>query len=244
MAQYYHDDKEFGRIYIMMRRNMRTVRFQWENDGHLHVHCPPIGASDLQRIIDYNRVGIRATIADAKSKPAFAYHVGQVIPCIGFDITIGTQDEDPQHIKYKLTSNNVQLRIPSLLDPASPQGVTWIASCIGNILQAKAHDPLLALLKREAARTGVQVNGFEIGHGKKKLGHCTSRGVILLSRNVALLTEELACYIICHELAHRTYLSHNADFHALVNKYTGGREAELEKSLKAYMRTSFPLPLG
>ena len=69
-----------------------------------------------------------------------------------------------------------------------------------------------------------------------KLGHCTAREprTIQLSRNLMFLSERLVRYVICHELAHLTHMNHSPEFHALVDRYTGGRERELEQELKHY----------
>jgi len=68
----------------------------------------------------------------------------------------------------------------------------------------------------------------------RKLGHCTSKKVIQLSRNLMFMPEELIRYIICHELAHLTHMNHSPQFHALVDEYTGGREKELERQLRQF----------
>ena len=71
-----------------------------------------------------------------------------------------------------------------------------------------------------------------------KLGHCTNKGIIQLSRNVMFLTQPLVNLIICHELAHLKHMNHSAAFHALCNTYLGGHEKELESQLKR-----FPWPI-
>jgi len=68
----------------------------------------------------------------------------------------------------------------------------------------------------------------------RKLGHCTSRNVIQLSRNLMFMPEELVRYIICHELAHITHKNHSPQFHALCDKYCSGKEKALERQLRQF----------
>ena len=74
----------------------------------------------------------------------------------------------------------------------------------------------------------------QVGRGMRKLGHCTAKKVIQLSRNLMFLPEPLVRYIICHELAHLTHMNHSPQFHALCDRYTGGHEKELEKQLRHF----------
>ena len=93
---------------------------------------------------------------------------------------------------------------------------------------------LLPLAKSITQRLAVAPRHFEIGRGLRKLGHCTRDKVIQLSANLMFLPEELIELTICHELAHLTHMNHSPQFHALVDKYLGGRERELERRLKAF----------
>ena len=68
----------------------------------------------------------------------------------------------------------------------------------------------------------------------RKLGHCTTKPVIQLSRNLMFLPEPLVRYIICHELAHLTHMNHSPQFHALCNQYCNGKEKELERQLRQF----------
>ncbi len=85
-----------------------------------------------------------------------------------------------------------------------------------------------------AARLGVQPAGWQVGRGLRKLGHCTTQGVIQLSRALMFLPEDLVDLTVCHELAHLTHFDHSPAFHRLLDSYLGGREAELEARLKNF----------
>ena len=56
----YIEEKEFGKIYVELRRGMTSVRFAYHADGHLLMRAP-LGASanELQRMVDVNRKQLR-----------------------------------------------------------------------------------------------------------------------------------------------------------------------------------------
>ena len=109
-----------------------------------------------------------------------------------------------------------------------------LSSVIGRAMEVQAHAVLLPLARQVADELGLKPEGFEVGRGMRKLGHCTAKKVIQLSRNLMFLPEELIRYIICHELAHLTHMNHSAEFHALVNQYTDDQEKALEQQLRQF----------
>lgn len=52
---------------------------------------------------------------------------------------------------------------------------------------------------------------------------------------LVFLPLELSDYVIYHELAHLTEMNHSPRFHALLDSYLGGREAELVRKLKGFV---------
>ena len=45
---------------------------------------------------------------------------------------------------------------------------------------------------------------------------------------------DLRRFVVCHELAHLSEMNHSAAFHRLCDSYLGGREAELNRAVKAF----------
>ena len=54
-----------------------------------------------------------------------------------------------------------------------------------------------------------------------------------LSLFLMTLPTHLQEFVVLHELCHTVHHNHSAEFHALLNKVTGGREAELNRQLKS-----------
>jgi predicted metal-dependent hydrolase len=105
-------------------------------------------------------------------------------------------------------------------------------------MEIQAEKVLLPFAREVADGLGLKPAGFEVGRGMRKLGHCTAKRVIQLSRNLMFLPEPLVRYIICHELAHLTHMNHSPEFHALCDQYCNGQEKALERQLRQF---SFPI---
>lgn len=225
------EDEEFGKIYVELRRGMTSVRFTYHADGNLLMRAP-LGASvaDLKRMVDVNREQLR----QLPRPESVSFHIGQVIECFRCRVVIGGQCRMPGYILNHWEGDTLHLQIHESADLADENIKRTISRVIGRAMEVQAHAVLLPFARRVADELGLNPAGFEIGRGMRKLGHCTSKKIIQLSRNLMFLPEELIRYIICHELAHLTHMNHSAQFHILCNQYTGGHEKELEKQLRQF----------
>lgn len=225
------EDEEFGKIYVELRRGMTSVRFTYHADGNLLMRAP-MGASvaDLKRMVDVNREQLR----QLPRPESVSFHIGQVIECFRCRVVIGGQCRMPGYILNHWEGDTLHLQIHESADLADENIKRTISRVIGRAMEVQAHAVLLPFARRVADELGLNPAGFEIGRGMRKLGHCTSKKIIQLSRNLMFLPEELIRYIICHELAHLTHMNHSAQFHILCNQYTGGHEKELEKQLRQF----------
>ena len=226
---YYLEDKEFGKVLINVRSNMRNITMRWRG-GSLMMNVPQ-GASkvDLQRALDEFRPKLRKM----QSTGDISYYIGQKIQCYGFSINIAEQDKFPDKIVFSNSDSEVIASIPAGIDLDDYITKLWISKALKVVAHNEAAR-LLPLAQSITARLGVAPERFEIGRGLRKLGHCTPQRVIQLSGNLVFLPADLIELIVCHELAHLTHMNHSQQFHSLVNHYLMGREKVLEKKLKAF----------
>ena len=227
----YIEDDEFGQVYVELRRGMTSVRFVVQPDGHLLMRAPlGVTVNNLQQMIENNREQLRAL--PRPDVPEF--HFGQIIECFKCQVVIEPTNPRPGYVKTQWEGDTLHVQaFPStdLNDHADKQ---FISDMISHAMEYKAKLVLLPYAQQVANELGLKPTGFEVGRGMRKLGHCTAKKVIQLSRNLMFLPEPLVRYIICHELAHMTHLNHSPQFHALCDQYTGGKEKELERQLRQF----------
>ena len=101
-------------------------------------------------------------------------------------------------------------------------------------LRQEAKATLPNRVKELAEQHGLRYGRVTIRCTRSKWGSCTAKGNLSLSLFLMTLPEHLRDYILLHELAHTVHLNHSREFHALVDRLTGGREKELAKELRKY----------
>ncbi len=227
----YIEDKEFGKIHVELRRGMTSVRFTFHADGNLLMRAPlGISVAEMQRMVDIHREQLRRL----PHPQSVSFRFGQTIKCFKCQVVIGSQNRMPGYILNHWEGDTLHLQIHQHADLEDDGIKRTISSVIGRAMDVQAHALLLPFAQQIADELGLRPAGFEVGRGMRKLGHCTAKRIIQLSRNLMFLPEALVRYIICHELAHLTHMNHSPQFHALCNQYCGGKEKELERQLRQF----------
>ena len=227
----YFEDEEFGKVYVELRRGMTSVRFTYRPDGSLLMRAPQsVTVDELKRVLDNNREKLRNL--SAPSVPEM--HIGQVIECFRCRVVIEATEPRPDYVSIRWEDDLLHVKVHESADLKDARTVEFVSGMISRSMEYIADKVLLPFAREVADGLGLKPAGFEIGRGMRKLGHCTTKKVIQLSRNLMFLPEELVHYIICHELAHLTHMNHSPQFHALCDQYTGGKEKELEQQLRQF----------
>ena len=227
----YIEDKEFGKIHVELRRGMTSVRFTFHADGNLLMRAPlGISVAEMQRMVDIHREQLRRL----PHPQSVSFRFGQTIECFKCQVVIEFQNRMPGYILNHWEGDTLHLQIHQNADLEDDGIKRTISSVIGRAMDVQAHALLLPFAQQIADELGLRPAGFEVGRGMRKLGHCTAKRIIQLSRNLMFLPETLVRYIICHELAHLTHMNHSPQFHALCNEYCGGKEKELERQLRQF----------
>ena len=99
-------------------------------------------------------------------------------------------------------------------------------------MRREAKQVLPAMVARLAHENGFSYGSVTIRATRSKWGCCTSRNNLSLSLFLMTLPTHLQEFVVLHELCHTVHHNHSADFHALLDKVTGGREKELSRQLK------------
>lgn len=241
MAQYQLKDSEFGLVIVQTRMNTRYPSFKWKQ-GVLYFNLPFfIPVDSVPDLIEHDRERIRTCREnDALRTNEVSYAWGQVIECYKCRVRIEKQNRNERVIYYKrFNEHELSIAVPGNVDLADVGIKKWISSALLGIMEHQVELHIFPLARHEAERLGLHPGGFTVGRGLKKLGHCTRSGKeIQLSRALMFMPEHLIMHVIRHELAHITHPNHSREFHALLNQYEGGKEAEHDKELR-----EFRLPL-
>ena len=151
-------------------------------------------------------------------------------------------------------SGEVRLSYPRLISTAKAlrfleEKVEWVLKMREKVaeraMQGADYSPVqIEALRREAKRVLPDMverlareNGFTYGRvtiraTRSKWGCCTSQNNLSLSLFLMTLPTHLQEFVVLHELCHTVHHNHSAEFHALLDKVTGGREKELNRQLK------------
>ena len=227
----YIEDKEFGKIYVELRRGMTSVRFTYHADGNLLMRAPlGVSLADLKRMVDLNREQLRSL----PQPEGVTFYMGQTIECFRSRVVIEPQHSHPGYILNRWEGDTLHVCPHDSANLDDEAVKLTISKVMGRAMEQKAANVMLPYARQVANELDLQPAGFEVGRGMRKLGHCTKGRVIQLSRNLMFLPEPLVRYIICHELAHLTHMNHSPQFHALCDHYCNGHEKSLEKQLRLF----------
>jgi predicted metal-dependent hydrolase len=102
-----------------------------------------------------------------------------------------------------------------------------------HINRAAAGAMLIQRLNELAHKYGFTYNRAFIRNQKTRWGSCSSENNIYLNVKLSLLPEELADYVILHELVHTRIKNHSKDFWRELGKYVGDTRGT-ERQLKEY----------
>ncbi len=170
------------------------------------------------------------TAADSVPK----FHLGQsiILPEITVDIVAASDSQ--RGVKVRREANVVTVSVAPTLDIMAPEVVQTVNRLIIKGVTWHADAVLLPRAMALASEAGVVVTGWKTGSGRRTLGTCSASGVITLSAMLMFLPQHLRDYVVWHELAHRTHMNHSAGFHALCDRYCGGRERQLRRELRLF----------
>lgn len=221
-----------GPVKITVRDSARRFIARWK-DGTVHMTVPR-GASpdDISGALD--------TLAPRleKKRPQLTYACGQIVDLAGFKAEISRQSLKPDSILATVKEEKAYIEVGAGIDITSTDATRSISGLLCRIAGKVAARQLLPRAAMLAAELDTAPSSWKIMHGFRTLGKCTSRREIYLSDMLVFLPLEVRDYIVWHELAHLSEMSHSPRFHAICNRYCRGREKELAARLRGY-----PLPV-
>lgn len=236
-CRYKHPD--FGEIKVKVNGQSRAIRARWQGQVLCITVPTNYPVEEYERFLSEYHDDILA------NKPSSCYYDGQIIDANWADFTIAVDKLAPRDIYAAVNRSNVlrdkSLNIilqikPEVLEKypfESPVLERGISDMLWRMATGVGYEFLIPHAREVADRLGVKPRSWDVKKYKTKHGCCSSGGVITLSPHIVFYPIEIIDFIVCHELAHLTYLDHSPAFHQLLNKYLGGRESELVSRLKS-----------
>ncbi len=217
-----------GEVCVSIRSDARRFVARWR-DGSVRLTVPAgVGESDVREVLDRLAPRLMA------KRPAVSYYDGMVVALDGFAFEIKSQSYRRTSILVTVKEERAYLEVGTDIDMSSDNGRSMISDVMCRVAAKVASRLILPAARELARRLGVAPASWYIMSGYRTLGKCTSARSIHLSHALVFLPRELRDYIVCHELAHLTHMSHSRQFHELCDRYCGGREAACIAALKSY----------
>ena len=207
------------RIMISPRRKRAAMRVS--DEGILEFFAPPgMPEPEIQRLMTVNLRVIRKMYQEFASRSApvrFAFTEGEKFPFAG------------KTLELKFSGRLAMICGNELLVPGgTPEEVR---ARIEKIYRAAAPEVLREKCLFYGGRRGLIPESVGVTAAVTRWGSCSSRKHISFCWKILLLPEELAGYIICHELAHLKELNHSKAFWALTEELCPGARL-LRKKLR------------
>ncbi len=238
MISGYIDHPVLGRVIVTVNPRARRFTARWK-DGRVGITVPAgTQAEEITRALD----ALAPRLLARRQTPR-CLQPGTSLSFPDFEVRVEGSEHDYVSGQIVASHGDVPVTLLLFVNPSIDGSLLekGIGKVLGRMASRIAGPLLLPRAQDIAARLGISVVRWDIGHGVHRLGSCSSRGHIILSRACIFLPWRLRDYIICHELAHLTHFNHTPEFHALCSRYCGGDGDERRRELKEY---HWPVPLA
>ena len=142
-------------------------------------------------------------------------------------------------IKYKITENQLIIKIPETKNIADNTVQTAIQTAIENTYRLEAKNYLPNRVHKLASMHGLSYKKVKINNAKTRWGSCSSTNNINLTLQLMRLPNHLIDYVILHELAHTKVKNHSVAFWNFLDTMTAYKAKKLDKELKTYYLNVF-----
>lgn len=134
----------------------------------------------------------------------------------------------------KINGEDIIVHYPADINVETAELQEYVRKVLCRVMKNEAQKFLPDKIRLWAATIGVDFTKIDFRNMKSQWGSCSTHGRICLNIHIVRLPDRLIDFVIIHELCHIIEPNHSPAFHALVNKYVDGKEAQYEKEIKAY----------
>lgn len=221
-----------GEVSVLQTLRARRISISVRPDGSVRMSMPY--NVDVKPAIDFleNKID---WVLKAKERFASKKQVHLIsVPFYTRRHSLALDAGPGNSIKISLEESTIVVRHPA----DKPSGDRDVQQAIRKGIEAawrkEAKDILPARLARIASEKGFRYKSVTVRNTVSKWGSCSPANDISLSLHLMRLPDHLIDYVLTHELCHTVHKNHGEQFHALLDRLTGGNEKELNKELRKY----------
>lgn len=226
-----------GEVVVAKRRNCNSMRLTVHPEKGVHLSIPfRVSYSDAERFVFEHRDWIARTLQAQEQKGVKRLFTPQShFTCRSTRLQFSPTNAQQRILSARITDHIVTIYYnPQLVDFSLDAVQNFIKKVILASMQKEAEKILFPRVNEISARTGLTFRKVSIGNALTRWGTCSSQNDIILSCRLLLLPDHLVDFVILHELCHIAHKNHGPKFHALLDKLSGGKEAQYDKELKGY----------
>ena len=230
-----YDHPTLGRIRIVKRAFSKNIRLSVHPQRGINVSIPWLTTfATAEKFVREKEEWVLASLKRQRRRAEdnrFSYGAGSPLQIIGKEIRF-VCDPSQSVIRIKRGAEFNQITYPANCPEAS------VAEAVTRILKKEAAEYLPKRTAYLASLHGFSYSRLSLKNNKTNWGSCSGKNNINLNIHLMRLGEELADFVILHELCHLRHRNHGPEFHMLLNTLCGGREKEYNSKLRK-ARTTF-----
>jgi hypothetical protein len=204
--------------YRLLRARRRTIGMQVDLDG-LTVRAPRwVSLTEIEAALAERSSWILRTLAEWRTRRRDVFprvwKTGAPIYYRGAELSLAVFPARKSAIRHDLFDLTV-------LHP-SAHDERRVATFVSHWLREEALRLLAPRVAAFAGEVTAATPAIKLSNAKSEWGSCNQRGEIRLNWRLVQLPEELADYVVAHEVAHLVELNHSARFWAVVERLIPG----------------------
>ena len=205
-------------VKIISASRRRYIACKVGYGGVLEIFLPPgKGVADAELFVRKNSRKLSEFMEKAPPGPRYKFSEGECFPFLGKEL----------RLRFSRRLRLIDDAAGEILTPAAP--AVEIQNSIADLYRQKAPAVLAEKCRFFGTPFGLLPKKVTVGDTSSRWGCCYSSGAVAFCWKILLLPEELADYVVCHELAHLQHLDHSRNFWQLTEKICPGA---LEKRKK------------